>query len=188
MNIKGTIRWKAHRDILFSQSRENTDLMVLSLGQQQVILGMPWLCKWNPRIDWLSNTISIPMSPASPPPDYIPQQYLLHWLGLDVDQKISHRLNKRQAWLNGEQINKTTISIQITQAAQSIEPVIPEWCKDFADVFSEKTHDQLPPHHPYDHTIKLCPDFAPKIAKVYSLNPTEMEPCKSFVEEHLKTG
>ena len=66
-------RWKAHIDILFSQSRENTNLMVLSLGWQQVILGMPWLCKWNSRIDWLANTISIPRSLASPPPDYIPQ-------------------------------------------------------------------------------------------------------------------
>ena len=72
-NVKGTIRWKAHTDILFSQSRENTDLMVLSLGQQQVILGMPWLHKWNPRIDWLANTVSVLRSPTSPHPDHIPQ-------------------------------------------------------------------------------------------------------------------
>ena len=72
VNVKGTIRWKAHTDILFFQSRENTNLIVLSLGQQQVILEMPWLRKWNPRIDWLSNTVSIPRLPASPPPDYIP--------------------------------------------------------------------------------------------------------------------
>ena len=72
-NVKGTIRWKAHTDILFSQSRKITDLMVFSLGQQKVILGMCWLHKWNSRIDWLANTVSIPRSPASPPPDYIPQ-------------------------------------------------------------------------------------------------------------------
>ena len=153
-----------------------------------MILGMPWLCKWNPRIDWLANTVSIPRSLASPPPDYLPQRDLLCWLGLDADRKISRRLDKRQAWLNREQINKTTISTQIAQATPSVDPIVPKWCKDFADVFSEKTHDQLPPHHPYDHTIDLCPDFTPKIAKVYSLNPTEMETCKSFVEEHLKTG
>ena len=105
-----------------------------------------------------------------------------------MDQKISRRLNKRQAWLNGEQISKTTISTQIAQTTQLTEPVIPDWCKDLAEVFSEKTHDQLPPHHPYDHTINLRPDFTPKIAKVYSLNPTEMETCKSFVKEHLKMG
>ena len=69
-----------------------------------------------------------------------------------------------------------------------MDPVIPEWCKDFADVFSEKTHDQLPPHCFYDHTIELHPDFTPKIAKVYSVNPTEMETYKACVEEHLKTG
>ena len=56
------------------------------------------------------------------------------------------------------------------------------------DVFSEKTHDQLPPHCPYDYTIELKPDFVSKVAKVYSLNPVEMETCKSFIEEHLKTG
>ena len=90
--------------------------------------------------------------------------------------------------MNGEQINKTTISTQIAQAAQPTDPVIPNWCKDFADVFSEKTHDQLPSHRLYDHTIDLCPDFTSKITNVYSLNLTEMEMCKSFVEEHLKTG
>ena len=104
-----------------------------------------------------------------------------------MDQKISSRLSKRQAWLNREQINKTTISTQIAEAARSVKPTIPKWCKDFTDVFSEKTHDQLPPHCSYDHTIKLHPNFTPKIAKIYLLNPAEMETCKSFIEEHLKT-
>ena len=149
---------------------------------------MPWLHKWNPTINWITNTVSIPRTPPSPLPDHIPQRYLLHWLGLDADRKISSRLNKRRAWLNGEQINKTTISTQIAQAAGSIEPTIPEWCKDFEDVFSEKTHDQLPSHHSYNHTIELHPDFTPKVAKIYLLNPAEMETCKSFIEEHLKTG
>ena len=31
-NVKGTIRWKACTDILFSHSREGADLMDLSLG------------------------------------------------------------------------------------------------------------------------------------------------------------
>ena len=104
---------------------------------------MPWLRKWNPRIDWLVNTVSIPRSPTSPPPDYLPQRYLLQWLGLDADRKISRRLDKQQAWLNGEQINKTTISTQITQATPLVDPIVTEWCKDFADVFSEKMINSL---------------------------------------------
>ena len=93
-NIKGTIGWKAHMEILFCHSKESINLMVLSLGRQQAILGMPWLRKWNPKIDWISNTISVPKSPSPSPPEYIPQRYLLHWLGLNVDQKIFSRLHK----------------------------------------------------------------------------------------------
>ena len=85
VNSKGTIGWKACTDILFSQKKETTDLMVLSLGHQQVILGMPWLRKWNPTINWTTNTVSIPKTPPSPLPDHVPQQYLLCWLGLDAD-------------------------------------------------------------------------------------------------------
>ena len=146
------------------------------------------LVAWNLKIDWISNTISIPDSPSFPSPEYIPQWYLLQWLGLDADRKISNRLYKWEAWLNGEWINKTTISTQIAQTTQATEPAIPEWCKDFMNVFSEKTHDQLPPHCPYDHTIELCPDFVPKITKVYSLNLMEMETCKTFIKKYLKTG
>ena len=68
------------------------------------------------------------------------------------------------------------------------DTTIPEFCMDFADIFSEKIYEQLPPHCPFDHTIDLKDTFVPKIAKVYPLNPAEKDACKTFIEEHLKTG
>ena len=87
-----------------------------------------------------------------------------------------------------ETVRKVTISTQIAQEMLVQEAVLPEWCQDFSDVFSEKTHDKLPPHQPYDQVIDLKPTFTPKITKVYSLNPQEMETCQAFIKEHLKTG
>ena len=174
--------------------------MVLNLGQRQVILGMPWLRKWNPQIDWLAKTLTIPRginwkdvaplreSLPSEVESIIPQRYLLCWLGMDADLKTTQRLRKREQWLARETIGKITISTQIAQEMPVQEAALPEWCNDFSDVFSEKTHDKLPPHRPYDHTIDLKQTFTPKIAKIYFLNPLEMEMCKAFVEEHLKTG
>jgi hypothetical protein len=118
-----------------------------------------------------------------------PQRYLLRWLGLDVDQELSRLHSQRYSSGDGvppseclpqtmEYINNTTTK----------EVVIPDWCKDFEDAFSERTHDRLPPHRSYDHTIELKPSFVPKVAKVYTLNPTEREACKAFIDEHLKTG
>ena len=87
-----------------------------------------------------------------------------------------------------EQLNKITLSTELAQASKIPDQTIPDWCSDLEDIFSEKTHNVLPPHRPYDHTIDLKPSFVPKIAKVYPLNPKEQEACKAFIDEHLKTG
>ena len=87
-----------------------------------------------------------------------------------------------------EQVNKVTISTEIAMAEKPKEIPIPDFCADFADVFSENTYNQLPSHRTFDHAIDLKDTFVPKIAKVYPLNPAKKEACKAFVEEHLKTG
>ena len=96
-NSKGNIEWKVDVQVQFPTHRENVKLMVLSLRWKQIILGMPWLQKWNSQVDWIANTLTIPKSlqirDAVPlhecPPlidDFIiPQRYLLRWLGLDAD-------------------------------------------------------------------------------------------------------
>ena len=55
---------------------------------------------------------------------------------------------------------------------------IPDFCVNFTDVFSERAYNILPPHWPFDHTIKLKDFFVPKITKVYPLNPTEKKLAK----------
>ena len=199
-NSKGNIEWEADIPIQFPTHKENVKLMVLSLRWKEIILGMPWLWKWNPQVDWIANTLTIhrslqirdvvPLHECLPLMNdfVIPQRYLLWWLGLDANQKILNRLWKREQWLARETVGKFTISTQIVQNACHDETTLLNWCKEFEDVFSEKTHNKLPPHQPYDHTINLQPTFTPKIAKVYSLNHQKMETCKAFIKEHLETG
>ena len=199
-NSKGNITWETHVDHKFPKHAEDVCLMVLNLGQKQIILGMPWLKKWNPMINWITKQITIPRpikrrdsvplhECLSSWTDFlVPQRYILWWLGMDADLKTARHFEKHKAWLNGENIGKVTISMQIAQETKPQEAILPDWCKDFEDVFSEIMHSQLPPHRLYNHIIDLKPDFVPKIAKVYPLNPQEMETCKTFVEKHLKTG
>ena len=59
-NSKGNIVWETHIDLHFPKHKENIRLMVLNLGWKQIILGMPWLKKWNPVIDWVAKQINIP--------------------------------------------------------------------------------------------------------------------------------
>ena len=59
-NSKGNIVYETHIDLQFPKHKENIHLMVLNLGCSQIILGMPWLKKWNPVIDWVIKWITIP--------------------------------------------------------------------------------------------------------------------------------
>ena len=62
-NAKGTIQWKVCVDVLFKEKAEKLKLMVLSLGKWQIILGMPWLKKWNSTINCRKNTLALPEYP-----------------------------------------------------------------------------------------------------------------------------
>ena len=96
----------------------------------------------------------------------LPQQYLLHWLSFDVNRKLMSMYVQRYSsevnmspheylpWedLLHESIQKITLFIQLAQDTQTTEVLLPEWCRDFADAFSEKTYEVLPPYLPYDET------------------------------------
>ena len=164
---------------------------------------MPWPKSKKPHIDWQNNTLSFPRSfTLDNDNDLTSQRYLLRWLGCDSDMELSLLFSQKysseddaslreylpQKDLYCEHLNKITLSTELTQAAKVPDQKIPDWCSNLKDIFSEKTHNILPPHRPYDHTIDLKPSFIPKIAKVYPLNPKEQEACKAFIDEHLKTG
>ena len=113
-NSKGNIEWETQVDVLFKSWKENVWLMVLNLGQRQVILGMPWLWKWNLQINWLAKTLTIPqginrkdVAPLHESLPFevestIPQRYLLRWQEMDTDLKTTRRLRKREQWLARE--------------------------------------------------------------------------------------
>lgn len=55
-------------------------------------------------------------------------------------------------------------------------------------VFDEPKVGKLPPRRSFDHTIDLKGAFIPKVAKAYLLNPKEMDACKEFIDEYLKSS
>ena len=196
-NQKGTIRWKAKTILTLGDHSHPIELIILRLNVPRVILGIPWLKKWNPKINLPCLSMTIPSFPHP----FIP--YHAWYLGLDVDHELSLLLatssppveddwslceyHLRTGGAN-EHINKITISTQLAQADKPKDIAVPDFCASFADVFSEQTYNILPPHCPFDHTIELKDSFIPKIAKVYPLNPAEKDACKAFIDEHLKTG
>ena len=80
------------------------------------------------------------------------------------------------------------LSTALAQAAEKVEQKLPpQYAKD-AKVFEEPGEGELPPRRPFDHGIELKETFIPKVTKSYPMNPKEMEACRAFIDEHLKSG
>ena len=120
-NQKGTIHWKAKTTLTLKDHSDPIKLMILQLSKPRVILGMPWLKKWNSKIDWNHLSMTLPSSPRS----HIP--YHAHYLSLDADHELFQLFSSlspaKDDWslheyhlLAGgseEQINKITILTQL---------------------------------------------------------------------------
>ena len=65
---------------------------------------------------------------------------------------------------------------------------IPPEYHEFADLFSKKEADMLPPHRPYDHRIPLEPGTTPPFGSIYSMSPTELEVLRKYIDENLRKG
>ena len=82
-NQKGTIHWKAKIIMTLEDCSDLIELMLIKLSQPQVILGLPWLKKWNPKINWNRFSMTLPLSPHH----HIP--YHIWYLRLDAHHKLS---------------------------------------------------------------------------------------------------
>ena len=149
-NQKGTIHWKVRTTLTLRDHSHPIELMILQLNTPRVILGIPWLKKWNPTINWPCLSMTIPLLP------HLPIPYHTQYLGLDANHELSSLLatisppteddwslceyHLRTGGAN-EHINKITISTQLAQADKPKDIPVPNFCSSFADVFSEQTYD-----------------------------------------------
>ena len=76
---------------------------------------------------------------------------------------------------------------EATQRYAKAEVEIPEYLREFKDVFAKESFDTLLERTPWDHAIELEPGSKPTNCKVYPLSPREQVELDAFLEENLHT-
>jgi hypothetical protein len=189
---------------------EKIKLFVTQLAHYSVILGMPWLKKHDPKIGFASHTFTFDS-------EYCRKHYntparlikikILH----DVPTKArSHNLPFKSSELRHLNIAKvlfkactmysrrncqlfTVIIKNIDRYLQNASPpkprdLLPEELKDYADVFSPKEAEKLPPHRNYDHNIRLQEGKTPSFGPLYPMFRNELIALKKWLEKNLRKG
>ena len=59
-NAKGTIKFVTHLFLRIGTVVHQILFHIMGCGNENIILGLPWLNKINPRINWVTETVTIP--------------------------------------------------------------------------------------------------------------------------------
>uniref|UniRef100_A0A0W0FI80 RNA-directed DNA polymerase n=1 Tax=Moniliophthora roreri TaxID=221103 RepID=A0A0W0FI80_MONRR len=146
--------------------------MISGIGDEGIILGLPWLRHHNPAIDWQTGEIQ-----------FQPRRRI----------KIKRFTGVLDTFEPEVLIGaKTTASQEMAHqhhtVKREIEELVPEYLLGYKDRFEKGKAERFPPSRSYDHAIDLKPDFVPRNCKLYPLSPLEQQEQDKFLEENLRKG
>ena len=106
-------------------------------------------------------------------------QYSASYAIQQLQQKIQAKEHAATTWAIKDFKNKKVLTI---------EDIRKGLFKEYADVFEERTYQELPPHHKWDHKIDLVPDWKSKVWKphTYPLSYGEQKELDAFIKEKHK--
>src|SRR5688572_20634377 len=208
-NKQGTIRHFASLNITIGNRTNRLNFFVCGLRKQSVILGLPWLKRNNPDIDWAKGTLtwrtpmfSDPKTPSTAKASPVINQVLLApetprvkplticRVLCTFEDELDEEGNPTSLWINAKvTASQLFAHADFTKKVQKpIEEIVPKKFHKFLHLFKEETAAKFLPSRPFDHEIKLKEGFEPKVFKTYTLALAEQLELDKFLEENLRLG
>jgi transposase InsO family protein len=180
--------------------QETIKFNVSQFPETPVILGLSWLKKNNPDVDWVNHHINLASETISchsrksqrGPSLKIIQQELAIEPGTDqvAEEVLPENQENREFKLHQDPImlpNQFEDEDDDPTPLQEILVQLPPQYHEYAEVFLKSKADILPEHRPFDCEIKLKDEKAPlPFKKIYNLSPVEQDALKTYINEMLK--
>ncbi|THH07173.1 hypothetical protein EW145_g3557 [Phellinidium pouzarii] len=217
-NVGGSIEEEVDLVVEYKEHRELATFEVCNLGKTVLILGHNWLKKHNPEIDWVTGEISLTRCPischdirfeeewrnAKGLSDLVPGIW-----GDECRPDDEEAYERREGWLWGEKESEDEDMPDLMDTSDEVYDEkydwkirerevrgveksglerIPKKFHKYRKVFEKEASERLPARKPWDHEIKLKPDFVQKRAKIYNLSPDEQQELDAWLEENLRKG
>ena len=204
-NKRGTVKSYVNLQFKIGDKQFKERFYITGLGKQKMILGLPWLKKHNPSVDWKSGTLTWRTNeqqklsirrmllgrkkweqlekenclPTSPPQEE-KETIMVNLIETEPDD----------IWINAKTNLAMDLAIDQNIKKENLTPeqIVPTEYHEFLDVFDEVKADRFPQSRPWDHKIEMKPGFEPKVFKAYNLSPEEQLELDKFLKEHLDKG
>ena len=162
-----------------------------------MILGILWLARHNPEIDWRIREVKMTRCPEECGKQWRPVQGKSGWekqkeeeAKEEVGKKRKEKEKKKQKKGKMMEVKKVAKEWEIwdeeEEAARSEEEakkLVPEKFHRWIKVFRKKQLEKMLVRKIWDHTIDVKKGFEPRKGKVYPLLREEREEVREFIQE-----
>jgi len=202
-NKEGPIENTVEVNIYYKGHVERMEIDVIGGQKWSVILGMPWLARHNPEIDWKTGEVKMTRCPEKCGKQWRPVQRKSGWekqkeeeakeeAGRKREEKEKRKKQKKERAVEVRKVaEEWKIWDKEEEAVKSeaeTKKLVPEKFHRWIKVFGKKQSERIPTRKIWDHTIDMKEGFIPQKGKVYPLSREEREEVKEFVKEQLRKG
>ena len=159
--------------------------LVTDIGNEDILLGYPWLATFEPKFGWkdaIIKTQALPIILSSTHP--IDSRTVI--AGPQTQEEKQEILQELEEATTIRGI-ATELAIKAGEGKKKTE--IPAAYDRFKRLFSEEASQRFPPSHSWDHVIELKPEMPDAIpCKVYPMTPVEDKALEEFIREQYAKG
>ena len=201
LNKEGPIENTVEVNIYYQGHRERTEIDVIGEQKWTVILGMPWLARHNPEIDWRTGEVKMTRFPEECGKQWRPVQGKSGW-EKQKEEEAKEEAEKKREEKDKKKKQKKGKTMEVKKVAEEWEiwdeegevarseveakKLVLEKFHKWIKVFGKKQSERMLTKKVWDHTIDLKEWFVPKKGKVYPLSREEREKVREFVKEQLR--
>jgi len=199
LNKERPIEHMVEVNIYYQGHRERTEINVIGGQKWMVILGMPWLARYNPKIDWRTGEVKMMRCPEKCGKQWRPKQGKHGWQKKKEEEAKEEARKKREekAKRQKKRRPKRERIIEVKRVAEEWEiwnkeeevakseveakKLVPEQFHRWIKVFGKKQLERIPTWKIWDHAIDMKEGFVPRKGKVYPLSREEREEVHEFI-------
>ena len=200
-NREGPIENMVEVNVYYKGYMERTEIDVIGEQKWGVILGMPWLERHNPEIDWKTGEVKMTRCPEECGKQWRPKQEKSGWEKQkeeEAREEKEERREKKEKKKNQKkgkmvEVKKVAEEWEIwdeeEEAAKSeveAKKLVPEKFYWWIKVFGRKQSERMPTRKLWDHAIDVKEGFILRKGKVYPLSREERKEVREFVKEQLR--
>jgi len=176
-NKEGPIENTVEVNIYYQGHRKRTEIDVIGGQKWKVILGMPWLARHNPEIDWRTGEVKMMRCPEECGKQWRPVQGKSGWEKQEEEEVKEEAEKKREEKEKKKKKQKKGKTVEVRKVVEEWEiwdeeeeavkseaearKLVPEKFHKWIKVFGKKQSERMPMRKLWDHTIDVKEGFMP---------------------------